>query len=607
MIPPALEPWTTELALLQPEFIAEVGPWLPRLSAAIGPLRSRPAHSPTGEPNGFDGLSRRGTYERLLLTEWALALELPDEFIRRAAMAEHLFLQPARIESHGSKRTVALFDAGPDQLGPLRLVHLALLLVLKRRADQAGGLLQWGHLQRTTLHTDLDQIVGPMLFSDRSAATPTTEAIAAWREVLAESGTEDDLWVIGGPDAYMTEAHRVEITDPYDPQRSEAVVALHHQRGQRPLELVLPLPADPISARMIRTPFATRVAQPVNWPTTPGPVRGSVRFNASGGAFISHTRGAIRSWGTPRPGWQRPREYRGWQVKDEHPVAVGWYRKRLFGLVAVNGMLQHRLLEHPNWSKALPEIPLHPDFALPDRARPIGNAHVMPPGQSSDPSNTRIEESRASLLLEDARGALWVACFLTGDMTMLLSHTAPIFRSDTTYFGMIPGNNERTLVLFSGPRPGGNVQVPGMRDWCMETRTLADAGPAAWVHGFAWGGSPVVAIPQDDQWISARIRRYTWDVTLSNPTTIPQDEEVFGCEFGDVGHSIYTIASDSMGIRRHRRGVNSATLFVTDVPILNAQVSRSRALIAYWLANGKVGFYDPKTNTQHLAISVGTP
>jgi len=605
VIPPVLEPWAAELALFRPEIVGEVGPWLPRLSAAMGPLRSRPSSSPFGEPNGFDGLTRRGTYDRLLLTEWALAEELPDEFIRRAAMREHLFLQPARIEPRGSKRTVALFDAGPDQIGPMRLVHLAILMVLKRRADQAGGLLQWGHLQHETLHTDLDPVAGPMLFSERTALTPTAEAIRRWIDVLAETETEDDVWIIGGPDARMRDAHRVEIIDPYDPERREALVALHHRRGQRPLELALALPSDTVSAALIRAPFARRIPTPAAWPDSPGPVRGSVRFNPTGGAVISHSGLNIRSWGTPRPDWLRAREYQGWRLDDEHPIAVGWYRKRLFCLVTKDGTLQHRLLEHRHWKQAMPGIRLHPDFAVPDASRPIGDAFALPPAQKSIPANPRFEETRASMLLQDAVGAVWVACFATGTMTMLMSQSAPIFRSDVTYLGMVDGDGGRTLVILNGPQPGGNVRATGMRDWFIERKALVDNGPVDWVQGFDWGANPVVGIPDGNVWVAARIRRYSWKPDVSHPIPVAADERVFACEYANEP-MMYAIAADSMAVRVHRRG-RITTLFESEMPILSACVSRSRKVIGYWMANGEMGFYDPYAGQHRSALLVGTP
>ena len=49
-----------------------------RLDLAVGPMASEEPLA-DGDPDGFLGLSRRGPYERLLLTEWLLSTEAPDE------------------------------------------------------------------------------------------------------------------------------------------------------------------------------------------------------------------------------------------------------------------------------------------------------------------------------------------------------------------------------------------------------------------------------------------------------------------------------------------------------------------------------------------------
>ena len=123
-LPPALRPWALQLSIFPEDLALSLGPYVARLAAAIGSLRPR-GETEGGEPQGYDGLTRRGPYERLLLTEWLYALESPDEFIRRAAFGEHAFLKPAFKQPQGSRRTVALLDAGPDQLGSPRIAHLA--------------------------------------------------------------------------------------------------------------------------------------------------------------------------------------------------------------------------------------------------------------------------------------------------------------------------------------------------------------------------------------------------------------------------------------------------------------------------------------------------
>ncbi len=49
-------------------------------------------------PDGYDGIGRRGSYDRLLASEWLIHDELPDEFLRRVVSGEHAFLR--RLHRH---------------------------------------------------------------------------------------------------------------------------------------------------------------------------------------------------------------------------------------------------------------------------------------------------------------------------------------------------------------------------------------------------------------------------------------------------------------------------------------------------------------------------
>src|SRR5215813_7864947 len=146
-LPPSLSPWAGYLKIFPDEVSVALGPIIQRVSMLIGSLHAQ-LNERDGEPDGFDGLNRRGTYERLLLSEWMLADELEDEFMRRAVMGEHLFLNRARSSPVGTRASLALFDAGPGQLGSPRIVHIAALIVLANRADSAGSTFSWGVLQR---------------------------------------------------------------------------------------------------------------------------------------------------------------------------------------------------------------------------------------------------------------------------------------------------------------------------------------------------------------------------------------------------------------------------------------------------------------------------
>ena len=145
-LPPALRPWAQALELLDGTVQTGVSTWLAPLRSLFGPMAS-PRRDSDGVPDGYDGISGRGTYDRLLLSEWAVALEVPEEFLRRAAMHEHVFTRPAFVSPQTSSRSVALLDVGPRLLGAPRLAQLAALVVLESRAIAEGGTFSFGTLQ----------------------------------------------------------------------------------------------------------------------------------------------------------------------------------------------------------------------------------------------------------------------------------------------------------------------------------------------------------------------------------------------------------------------------------------------------------------------------
>ena len=52
------------------------------------------------------------------------------------------------LEAPARGRTLlAVFDAGPGQLGSPRIAQIAVIIALARRADEAGGAFCWGLLQ----------------------------------------------------------------------------------------------------------------------------------------------------------------------------------------------------------------------------------------------------------------------------------------------------------------------------------------------------------------------------------------------------------------------------------------------------------------------------
>ena len=197
-LPPSLDAWASWLSWFSPELQSVLTVFLHRLAPLLGPL-DRPDREGRDDVDGLGDLHRRGTYQRLLSSEWLLAIDLPDEFLRRAVSHEHLFLAPRRRAPRNGRVFVALFDAGPLQLGAPRVAHVAMWILLARRAAQAGGWLRWGVLQApgqwhdAADAADLKQLLGMRSFE---LAQPRHQQ--AWQASLDALDAEpQEVWRIG--------------------------------------------------------------------------------------------------------------------------------------------------------------------------------------------------------------------------------------------------------------------------------------------------------------------------------------------------------------------------------------------------------------------------
>ena len=183
-LPESLQPWRQWLTWFSPEHLPLFADLFGRLNPLLGPWRGR-QQGGVPEPDGLGDLQRRGPYERLLSSEWLLAGEMPEEFMRRAVSGEHMFLAPQYRAQQASRLIVVLFDAGPLQLGAPRLVHLALLMLLARRAEEAGAELRWGILQDTPRLYPFDGVAQlKTLLAARSWQLVGEAHWQAWRDWL---------------------------------------------------------------------------------------------------------------------------------------------------------------------------------------------------------------------------------------------------------------------------------------------------------------------------------------------------------------------------------------------------------------------------------------
>lgn len=261
-LPAPLQPWAAWLAPFPDDLAAALGALLLRLDPLVGPLR-RLAATPAHDPAGIGTIVRRGGYERLLISEWAYADAAPDEFLRRAANDELLFLGPEPAHSETPLRSVALFDAGPAQLGEPRLVHLAMFVLLARRAQAAGAEFRWGVLQRPgILHDDQGSEGVRRLLKARTHAVAGPADTAQWDAALDDDA--HDCWLVGAPASPRPQRVRAhaQVSRSWHAEALDVVLA---ERG-RNATVSLPLPPADDRVRLLRQPFdasgPARVVQP---------------------------------------------------------------------------------------------------------------------------------------------------------------------------------------------------------------------------------------------------------------------------------------------------------------------------------------------------------
>jgi hypothetical protein len=406
-LPAALRPWATQLAIFPEELALSLGPHVARLSAAIGALRPR-GEARGGEPHGYEGLTRQGPYERLLLTEWLFALEAPDEFVRRAAFGEQAFLQRSFQQPQGARRTLVLLDAGPDQLGAPRIAHLALLIVLARRAAAAGAGFAWGVLQTAPGRGAFSEVTPATVQSwleARSAQPAQAEHVARWREALAPGPAPEDGWLVGSARlARLPEAaglSRVEVSERLSRERPARLGVTVARTARLPVTVEFELPAPETCVRLLRNPFATH---------TPAPVRLagggrilSFHFSADGTRLLCfRADGSVAAQPMPHSARATVPRVRRFNLPAGHRVvAAGWRRN--------GGMLVLSRDETMLW--------MHgglPGGALrnPQGIVYAGHEGMLPeaPTASQLPGTVLVhmEEDRERVLVRDSEGRLFL-------------------------------------------------------------------------------------------------------------------------------------------------------------------------------------------------------
>ena len=357
LLPDALQPWRPWLDWFAPTLAPEIGQMLRRLSPLLGPWHgTRQAGSP--EPDGLDDLRRRGSYDRLLSSEWLLAEDLPDEFLRRAASGEHLFLAPRPRARRTEKLIIALFDAGPLQLGAPRLAHLALWILLARRAAEAGGQLRWGVLQGP-----------PALYPNETArdlrrllkarAYQLAEPWTGWQTFLADAAPRfGELWHIGaaGPAGGASDgrlpSHVVTVRRAVAEDSLDVAIAERHRRRTASL----PLPPAAAATRLLKGNFLDEAAAQAHSTTTQPFALTRPPVLAPGGHLVAVPllgQPGFQIFRVPQVEGKKAIAKRQQLPKHAEPLALAFHGRTLGALLSDPTHLQF-------WQMGLQPIPLPP-------------------------------------------------------------------------------------------------------------------------------------------------------------------------------------------------------------------------------------------------------
>jgi len=495
-LPPLLAPWRPVLDALHPTVAQAVGPYLPRLAAALGSLPA-PQLTGLGDPDGVDGLARRGSWDQLLGSAWALADEAPDEFLRRAAQGELPFLRQARRRPQGGWRGVLWLDAGPEVVGAPRLVLIAGALVLADRIRHAGGhpIAAWRE-EQDLLHTPLDD-VGDLVpwLSCRTVVRPLNADLQRLHQALDLDPDLDRVWGLGGPTLAElladTEHDALEVEEALDDDAFDV-----HVHTAEPTRLRLPTAAPQATVQLLRDPLAPPPAR-----TTEALDDLALRWSTMGSRLFL-ARGSRLTWLQARP---LTRGELSWQTRElpGQIVAVAWRTGKPVVLLRRGPVLEVHFLAgaHGAWRGAPPSLPCPPELQL---------DHVTDMWILSDPRHAQAELGRpaprggetvprAAAMLRDSAGTLWLLDALNGQATPVgynLSEPALLFPSNRRkqlpprfIFHQERASSER-LVEWVRRHPGARLDRKTLRP--LLGPDLA-AGPVPTVHDHAWrdlGESP---------------------------------------------------------------------------------------------------------------------
>lgn len=403
-LPPELTPWAAWLSLFPPDLAPALGQLVLGLQPLVGKLTTATPER-GAEPANIGDIVRRGNYERLLMTEWVYADAEPNEFLRRAGSGELLFHGPEPAARQRPLRSMVVFDAGPTQLGEPRLAHLALFILLARRAEQARAQFSWGVWQQPgVLHEDAGRDGLLRLIKSRTLRAAPADAGQQWETAMAAAPT--DCWLVGTASAerLAQASNRVAIRRALVGDHLH--VDLHQRRDHRALRLALPDTSTVV--RLLRKPFAPAAPLGVIHHRDSRASRAQAPRFSSGGNWLAVPQlgGGAMVYPVPGSALSKPGKHRVQTAPAQGTIiAAGVFKRNLAHLAAAGDKLRFVGFPGPLFShqRTVCERPAHADFLAPP-----GMAQWLPAFYllSRDPARPR---ERVAVLDKKQRLVCWQA------------------------------------------------------------------------------------------------------------------------------------------------------------------------------------------------------
>lgn len=573
-LPAPLQPWHAWLQWFAPELALQLGHLLQRMHPLLGRFGGR-RQGGIAEPDGLEDLRRRGAYERLLASEWLLASDLPDEFLRRAANGEHLFLAPRPRAQKVDRLIVALFDAGPWQMGAPRLAHIALWILLARRAAEAGGELRWGLLHEPgRCHDAKSPKDLKDLLRGRTLQSADQAQWQQWAQWLSEQEpAAGEIWLVGHrcdvpPQGADAPTHHLSLRPSLDGQ------ALHLalRAGTAVRKMDLPLPEPHPASQLLRGRFED---------TTPIVQPGTDKFSLKIAPLISANGSLVavplleghgvmlyRIQDTSHRKRQTPKRVQ-WS-RNAEPLAASFSGKVIGVLLGVDMGLGFWQMPH-----------------LSPQPRPPREAFDAPPGRRTLlPSAWMRDQSHTRLFVVDASHQLvyWVSGHGTearGPM-LLDRHVAGIALTGDQWLAYVCASEGQLLLRFAGAAGRDTVDVRLM-ECAGEDGALPTVLFGGCQHGLRRWGGVAVRLRGAEGRESWRVfaSGHVFDQLTSWELTLPPGAHAVGLARDTASGRFALVTQSAHGTEFTRQFQDAAeSLCILDSPVERASVCPTSGLMA---------------------------